>query len=190
MRALLLLLLLLLLLPTGCASPATDLYTLAAVAGTPVHTPRRSIELRRVGLAAYLDRPEIVRSNAQYRLRVAPNDRWAEPLGTMLGRVLTEDLVQRLPDASIFLESGAISTQPDLILEIDVQRFDPDADDSVVLLAQVALRQDTPQLNASTARAVRLAVPATSASTADLAAALSRVLGQFADGIATSVASR
>ena len=186
MRALLVLLAL-----AGCASPPSDLYTLAAIPGTPVHTPRRAVEMRRIGLAAYLDRSEIVRSNAAYRLRVAANDRWAEPLGTMLGRVLTENLVQRLPDASIFLESGAISTTPDLILEIDIQRFDPGADDSVILLAQIAVRREnTTSSRATTARTVRLAVPAATPATADLAAALSRTLGQLADTIATEVAAR
>ncbi len=173
----------------GCASPPTDLYTLAAIPGAPVHTPARSIELRRIGLAAYLDRPEIVRSNAQYRLRVAASDRWGEPLGTMLGRVLTEDLVQRLPDASIFLEFGAISTQPDLVLEIDIQRFDPDGDDSVVLLAQIALRRERSKASDAMARTIRLtAAPATS-STQDLAAALSFTLAQLADRVAASVAA-
>ncbi len=185
-------LLLLLFTLAGCASPPADLYTLAAVPGTPLHTPRRSIELRRIGLAAYLDRSEIVRSQAQYRLRVANNDRWGEPLGGMLGRVLTEDLVQRLPDASIFLESGAISTQPDLVLEIDVQRFDPDADGTVVLLAQVAVRRESgggaTRGAGGFARSFRLTSMPSGASTADLAAALSRTLGELADRIAASVA--
>ena len=59
----------------------------------------------------------------------------------MLGRVLTEDLVERLPGAAVFSESGAISTRPDLVLEIDVQRFDTDATGTLVLLAQVAVRR-------------------------------------------------
>ena len=184
MRALLILTLL-----AGCASPPTDLYTLAALPGPPAHTPRRSIELRRIGLAAYLDRPQIIRSHADYRLRVADSDRWGEPLGGMLGRVLTEDLVQRLPDAAIFLETGAISTRPDLVLEIDVQRFDPDADNSVVLLAQIALRPDSGTTTGATARTVRLTSLPASASTQDLAAALSRTLGSLADTVAASVAS-
>ena len=173
----------------GCASAPTQLYTLAAMPGPPVHTPRRSIELRRVGLAAYLDRPEIIRSHADYRLQVADSDRWGEPLGGMLGRVLTEDLVQRLPDASIFLETGAISTRPDLVLEIDVQRFDPDADNSVVLLAQIALRPDGATTAGATARTVRLTAVPGGTRTQDLAAALSLTLGSLADSVAATVAA-
>jgi uncharacterized lipoprotein YmbA len=180
----------LLLLPAllaACASPPADLYTLAAIPGTPVPTARRSIELRRIGLAGYLDRPEIVRAAVNYRLQVNDRDRWGEPLGRMLGRVLTEDLVQRLPDAAVFAESGAISTQPDTILEIDVQRFDADAAGSVVLLAQIAIRHDGTRVPA-TARTLRLTAPVSGPATADLVATLSGLLAQLADTVARTLA--
>jgi uncharacterized protein len=173
----------------GCSSPAADFYTLAAVPGPTLHTARQNIELRRIGLAAYLDRPGIVRSNAQYRLRVTENERWGEPLGGMLDRVFTEDLLQRLPDAVIFAESGAITSQPGTVLEIDVQRFDPDADNTVVLLAQVAIRHDDTS-RAGIARTIRLTATPTGPSTADLAAALSAVLGQLSDQVARMLAGQ
>lgn len=167
----------------GCSSPPPDFYTLAAVPGPTLRTAHQNIELRRIGLAAYLDRPGIVRSNAQYRLRVTENERWGEPLGSMLDRVFTEDLVQRLPDAVIYAESGAITSEPGTVLEIDVQRFDPDADNTVVLLAQVAIRHDDTN-RAGLARTVRLTATPAGPSTADLAAALSAVLGQLSDQVA------
>ena len=173
----------------GCSSPAADLYTLAAVPGQTLHTTHQNIELRRIGLAAYLDRPGIVRSNAQYRLRVTENERWGEPLGSMLDRVFTEDLLQRLPDATIFAESGAITSRPGTVLEIDVQRFDPDADNTVVLLAQVAFRHDDTN-RAGIARTIRLTATPTGPSTADLAGALSTVLGRLADQVAHMLAGQ
>ena len=164
-------------------SPPANLYLLAPVPGQVTHTAPFSVELRRIGLAAYLDRPGIVRSSADYRLRVTDTDRWGEPLGSMLDRVFTEDLVERLPDASIFAESGAISTQPDITLEIDIQRFDPDADSSVVLLAQIAVRREGSRVPAA-ARTVRLSSKPVSSGTPDLVAALSATLGQLADVVA------
>jgi hypothetical protein len=172
-----------LILLAGCTSPSPELYTLAALPGPVLHTPHQSIELRRIGLAAYLDRPGIVRSNAQYRLRITDNERWGEPLGSMLSRVLTEDLVQRLPDAVIFTESGAISAPPSTVLEIDVQRFDPDADNTVVLLAQIAIRHEDNR-NPGIARTIRLTAVPAGPTTADLAAALSTVLAQLSTQIA------
>ena len=165
----------------GCASPPPNLFTLAAVPGPVVPTTVRSVELRRIGLAGYLDRPGIVRANVQYRLNVSDIDRWGEPLGGMLDRVFTEDLVARLPGTAVFAESGAISTTPDATVEIDVQRFDRDADGEVVLLAQVAIRRDG---RTATAQTLRLTRPLASDGTAELVAAMSALLGEFADRVA------
>ncbi len=173
----------------GCASPNPNLFTLAAVPG-PARTARAGgIELRRVGLAGYLDRPEIVRSDTQYRLQVSGNDRWGEPMGSMLERVFTEDLVQRLPGASVFTEAGAISTRPDLVLEIDVQRLDADATGNVVLLAQVAIQHDD-ATRPTAANEVRLTIRPAGARTTDLVAAMSTVLGQFADEVARKLVTQ
>jgi uncharacterized lipoprotein YmbA len=101
--------------------------------------------------------------------------------------VFTENLVQRLPDAAIFVESGAISAQADVVLEVDIQRFDADADGAVVLLAQVAVRRETGAVGGragAVVRTIRLTGQPASAQTADFAAALSGVLGQLADRVA------
>jgi uncharacterized lipoprotein YmbA len=170
----------------GCTSPNPDLYTLAALPGPLLHIEARSVELRRIALAGYLDRPEIVRSAAQYRLQVASNDRWGEPLGGMLDRVFTEDLVERLPGTAVFAESGAISTNPDRVVEIDVQRFDADADGTLVLLAQVAVRHGDERQSASV-RTVRLTDRAASPQLRDHVAAMSRALAALADAVASTL---
>lgn len=187
MRAILLLALL-----AGCASPQPNFYTLASIPGVarPTEaqpTVARAVELRRIGLAGYLDRPEIVRDNGNYQVNFHDTDRWAEPLGTLIERVFTEDLVERLPGTSVYSESGAISTDPDLVVEIDVQRLDPIAGQAV-LLAQIAVRPGREKAS-RTARAetVRLTVPA-GTTTRDLAAAESALLGQLADAVAARVA--
>ncbi len=178
-------LLVLLLTLAACSSPNPNLFTLQAQAGAPVPTRKRSVELRRIGLAGYLDRPEIVRGTNQYRLQVNDIDRWGEPLGRMLDRVLTEDLVTRLPNAQVFAESGAISTKPDIILEIDVQRLDADASGVIVLLAQIAVRRDGATAMAQT---VRLTVPLADPSAQAHVAGMSVALGQLADTVARLVA--
>jgi len=173
----------------GCGtSPTPELYTLAARPGPVVSSRKISVELRRIGLAGYLDRPEIVRGTVDYRLRVAGNDRWGEPMAGMLDRVLTEDLVERLPQAAVFAESGAISTKPDTVLEIDIQRLDADADGTLVLLAQVAVRPDGQAARASTIRLTApIAVQPVGSAEAQVAA-MSTVLGQLADQIAGLIA--
>ncbi len=173
----------LLLTLAGCASPNPVLFTLAAVPGTPQAIRARSVELRRIGIAGYLDRPEIVLAESGFQLRLARDERWAEPTGSMIERVFTEDLVQRLPGTSVFSEAGAISTQPDLVLELDIQRMDADASGQVVLVAQLAIRHETGNRPAQ-AQTIRLTAAPASASTQDLVAAESRLLGQLADRVA------
>ncbi len=180
-------LLLLLALPAGCVSPTPELYTLAALPGAGVRIAAPSVELRRIGLAGYLDRPEIVRSEADYRVQVATNQRWGEPLSGMLDRVFTEDLVERLAGTAVFTESGAISTAPDLVLEVDVQRFDADASGAVVLLAQVAVRRADVRAPAH-AQTLRLTATAATASTRDHVAAMSAALAQLADRVVEMLA--
>jgi uncharacterized protein len=167
----------------GCSSPNPDLYTLAAVPGPVVHTTAHTIELRRLALPGYLDRPEIVRSAAQYRLRVTANDRWGESLGGMLARVFTENLVQRLPGTTVFPETGAISMRSEIVLGVNIQRFDADAAGVVVLLAQIALRHEDGH-GAPIARSVRLTATPRATSTQDLVAAMSADLGLLADVVA------
>ena len=166
----------------ACASPNPELYTLAALPGARAQVPLHGIEVRRIGLAGYLDRPEIVRSSAAFRLVLAENQRWGEPLGGMLDRVFAEDLVERLPDTAVFAESGAISTAPDMVLEVDVQRFDAEADGTLVLLAQVAMRPGDAG-HAAEARTLRLTATPASATTRDHVAAMSRALADLADRV-------
>ncbi len=161
-------------------SPPTVLYTLAAQQGAVQTTRKVGVELRRIGLAGYLDRPEIVRGTTDFRLQLTDGDRWGEPLSRMLDRVLTENLVQRLPDASVFAESGAISTRPDIVLEIDIQRLDAENGSTMVLLAQIAVR---PEGKPAIARTVRLATPIAAPGTQPHVAAMSVVMGQLADKI-------
>ncbi|MBV9785489.1 MAG: membrane integrity-associated transporter subunit PqiC [Acidisphaera sp.] len=170
----------------GCASPDPILYTLAAVPGQALPGGSGTIELRRIGLADYLDRPTVVRSSDDYRLKLATGDRWGAPLGDMIERTLEEDLTQRLPGTTIYTESGAISTNPDRILEINLQRFDADAGGAVVLAAQAAVRPGDSH-NALATRALRFTVAPRSAGTADFVAALSAALGQLADAVADMV---
>jgi uncharacterized lipoprotein YmbA len=43
-----------------------------------------------------------VRSSEDFRLDVSGNDWWGEPLDAMMGRVLTQELTQRLPGSTVF----------------------------------------------------------------------------------------
>jgi uncharacterized lipoprotein YmbA len=170
----------------ACASPDAQFYTLQQTQGTaatnPSLTTAKNIEIRTPGLAGYLDRSDIVLKNANYRLGVNDQQRWAEPLGDMIGRVLTEDLAQRLPQNSVFGQGGAISADPDARVEVDIQRFDADASGTVTLAAQIAIeagRNHTPVMT----RHIVLTSDPPAPGAAAMAATLSALLGELADVI-------
>ncbi len=150
----------------------------AAEAGAPT-----LIEVRRPGLAGYLDRPEIVKTVKDYRLQLETGERWAEPLGDMIGRVIASDLSSRLEGSQIFVENGAISAIPEAVVAIDVQMFDAGADGALRLVAEVVIEaRSDPKLT----RAKHFALQAhlESGSTAALVAGMSTLLAELADGIA------
>ena len=128
----------------------------------------------------------MVLKSAGYTLAVNSQIRWAEPLGDMIGRVLSEDLGQRLPGSSVFAESGAISATPDVRVEVDVLRFDEDGSGTVVLQAEVAVERGTSHQPLAT-RHVQLTAQPGGPGAAALAASLSGLLGQMADEVAGSV---
>ena len=173
---------------SACTSAEPAYYTLAAVPGVVGVGGPKLVEVQRPGLAGYLDRPGIVRADSAYRLRVAGMERWGEPLGDLIGRVLAENLNQRLPGSSVFTTAGTISADPDATVQMDVQRFDADAGGQVVLLAQVAVSHGRNRANAIT-QTVRQTMRPAGPATADLVAAMSAVLGQLADSVAATLRS-
>lgn len=173
----------------GCRSPDPQIFTLEPVAGAAVVTPPLVVEVRRPGLAGYLDRSSIVTQNSFYRLELNSSTRWAEPLGDMIGRVLAQDLAQRLGGSSVFAESGGISAEPDLRVELDVQRFDRAADGIVRLDGELAIDQGSAHRRIS-ARPIALQAPGGGGDAAALAGAMSGLLGQVADQVARDIASR
>jgi uncharacterized lipoprotein YmbA len=137
------------------------------------------IELRGISLARYLERSQIVRSSEGYRMDVLSNDWWGEPLDSMIGRILVQELNQRLPGSTVFGDNGAISTSPDATVEINVQRLDLDRDGAVLLAAQVSV-----EAKGSATRGVSLTVRPEDGTTRALVAAMSIVVAQLADTIA------
>jgi uncharacterized lipoprotein YmbA len=161
---------------------------MAAARGEPQAGWAHLIQLRRPALAGYLDRAEIVSSVVAYRLHVASGDSWSEPLGDMIGRLLGEDLSERLPGSIIFTETSPISADPDAVVSLDVQRFDMGADDAVVFLAEFTVEK-RPSHTALCSRRVELKMRPSDSGTAALVATMSALIGQLADEVALQLRS-
>lgn len=167
----------------SCSSPNPKLYVLAMLPGKTHHGAPAAIDLRAIAIAHYLERSQIVRSSEGYRLDVLSNEWWGEPLDAMMGRILVQELNQRLPGSTVYSDSGAISTPADATVEINLQRFDLDRDGDVLMAAQIAVEGKR-----SASRAVALKRRPEDGTTPALVAAMSAAVAQLADTIAEMLA--
>jgi hypothetical protein len=167
----------------GCASsPPTRFFALdpvspgapaASVTGVPV-------KIDAVHIPPALDRDSMVRGESDNQLQISSQDRWAGDLGEMIGRVLTQDLAQRLPSGMVIApESPAPSGVRGVV--VDILTFQPQAGE-VVLDADWTLLEGT-QSNPMLRRSVHLTQTAAPSAQGE-AEAMSALLGQLADGIA------
>jgi uncharacterized lipoprotein YmbA len=171
----------------GCASAEPDYYRLTAAPGRTQAVPPMRVELRQVALARYLDRREIVRAGASQRLDIRDEERWAEPIGDMVTRLLAENLGQRLPAALVVAERSAMGGDPDTLAEVDVTRFEADAAGQVVLEGRFQVRRLGGRA-ATRNRQVRETVALDGTGTDALARAMSLALGLLADRMAEALA--
>jgi hypothetical protein len=104
----------------------------------------------------------------------------------MVGRVLAQDVEQRLAGSVVFTEDGAITADADVTLEIDVRRFEVEEEGVVDLAAEVAMEKGDARTPAGT-RSVHLRATPATGSTAALLEAMSQLLGKLADEIAAMV---
>lgn len=127
----------------GCASQNAKIYTLIALdTGTHMAGPHVSVSVATVGIPKYLDRPQIVRRSSAVELGVAEFERWGEPLGDMVQRVLAEDLTRRLPPGSVVTTSRTLTGDETSSIELDLSRFDAEADGTIVLDGQWRIRRN------------------------------------------------
>jgi uncharacterized lipoprotein YmbA len=172
-------------LPGACSSPNPNLYVLASVPGATHKGAPHVISLHAIAIAHYLERSQIVRSSEGYRMDVLSNEWWGEPLDAMLSRILVQELNQRLPGSTVYGDNGAISTSPDAIVEVNLQRFDLDRDGALLLAAQIAIEGKR-----TASRGVAFTVRPADATTRALVAAMSTATAQLADAIAEMLAGR
>jgi len=165
----------------ACSSPTPKLYTIAPVDGTPRPGGPTVIVLQQIGVARYLERSQIVRSSENYRLDVLLNDWWGEPIGAMLGRILIDELGQRLPRSTVLAENGSVTSTADATVALNVRRLDEDAAGSIILLAQAAVTfkgRPEPVL-----RSFRFVVTPRAPDLQAMVAAISVAVAQVADGL-------
>jgi uncharacterized protein len=177
------------LIAASCASPDPTLYTIAPVPGAVVSGAPKVIAVHGVGVAQYLSRSPIVQTSGDYRIVLRPGSWWGEPIDAMLGRVLVQNLSQRLPQSTVYASSGALSgSSPDATIELEVQRLDLDRDGQLLLIAQASVSFE--KRASVDMRSFHISQPPPSASVEGQIAATSAALAQVADSIAVMLAAK
>ncbi|MGH8290125.1 MAG: PqiC family protein [Steroidobacteraceae bacterium] len=171
----------------ACASsPPTRFYALDPVpaGGSPHDVVGTPVKIDAVHIPPALDRNSMVRGENANQLDISSQDRWAGDLGEMIRRVLTQDLAERLPSGKVIApESPAPANARGIV--VDVLTFQPQASGEVVLDADWTLLQGT-QSNVVLRRSAHLTAAA-AASAQGEAAAMSTLLGELADNLATGL---
>ena len=115
----------------ACSStPATRFYALEAVAA-PQHSaavPRAgqaaaTVAVRTVAVPAAVDRPQFVVRAGDARVNLDEFNRWAGPLRDEIARVVAGNLAAEL-GTPVITVSSALPAASDLVVLLDVQRFD------------------------------------------------------------------
>lgn len=183
----------------ACASsPPTRFYALNPVApgASPQPAAGTPVKIDAVHIPPALDRNSMVLGESSNQLDISSQDRWAGDLGEMIRRVLTEDLAQRLPSGMVIApESPAPANARGIVVDIltfQPQSADQSSDQSsdkssgeVTLDADWTIVEGT-QSNPVLRRSTHLTAAATGSAQSE-AAAMSTLLGELADSMASGI---
>ncbi|MFO1028768.1 MAG: ABC-type transport auxiliary lipoprotein family protein [Acetobacteraceae bacterium] len=164
---------------TGCVPPRT---VLTPVPGPVLTGSPMTVSVRTITLPQLLQRPEIICTSDMPAVAVPAEACWAEAPDLMIGRVLTQDLIQRLPGSRVFFDPMPPFSPADVWVDLTLMRFETNDTGDVLAQAQVSVVG----LRYLTRTAWRTVTPA-GGSTQALATALSIALARFSDLIATLI---
>lgn len=152
---------------------------LPARATTAIHP---ALAVAKPALPAYLDRPQLVARSAAGELRVLDEQLWSEPLDAGIARVLAANLARLTGSGAILPASGFVALEYDRLVELRIERCEPDPDGSLVLEAAWKLQPVTgPE---APFRSFRTVVPVGTATAAAQVAATNEALARLAHAIA------
>jgi len=136
-----------------------------------------------VRLPPYLDRPEVVTRTAPNQLDLSKTDRWGESLQNNFTSVLSRDLASQIGTQQIVLFPWYNTTHVDLVVQVEVYRFETDSQAIAQLSAKWTVLDSTGK-NILYVAESNLTQPSKPGDRADAAAALSRTVADMSREIA------
>ncbi len=122
----------------ACSTPSTYFYLLKAIEPENIQLKKFQSEpiivlVNPIKFPEYLDRPQIIVRDNDYKFKLSKNHRWAEPLKNEFTRVFTKNLNSRIaPDHAVMYSelNGAKAT---INLSIEVLRLDVNTEGQAIL---------------------------------------------------------
>jgi uncharacterized lipoprotein YmbA len=171
----------------ACSSDPTQYFQMSALPGPVFNTAARSIRIRDISVPGYLGQTNIARPSGAYQFAAYGNSLWAEPLADMLQSTLVQNLTQRLPQMTVTGSNGALGAAADILVEINILRFDPNPAGSLILNAQIALKT-LPDGNFLLTRTLQSSATPATQDAAGIAATMSALWAGLANEIAAEIA--
>jgi uncharacterized lipoprotein YmbA len=156
-------------------SPEPDTDAIALIADGPL------LAVGPVTLPEYLNRSAIVARVGPHEVDRLSKDRWAQPLAGMIQRTLAVDLAAAFGARRYLLYPWPRDQEPDIVVEVDVLRFEPDKTQTARLDALWRLRLGDEERTGTTALTEAVADTTTGAAVASLSALLGRMSAQLVE---------
>jgi len=167
-------------------TPTADTATTSTgTAPTQSASDSFTLGLGPIKLPPYLDRPEIVTRAAPNRLELSKEDRWGESLQHGFTRAMERDLTAQT-SAVVIVFPWYNTVHVDMQVQIDVYRFETDAQGTATLSAKWTILDSTGKNILYTVE-TRLTQPSKPGDNTESAAALSRDIGDLSGQIANMV---
>ena len=167
-----------LLTPTADSAPATT----APTAQTTSNKGDFTLGLGPIKLPPYLDRPEVVTRAAPNRLELSKEDRWGESIQNGFSRAMERDLAAQ-SGVAVIMFPWYNTVHVDMQVQIDVFRFETDANGTATLSAKWTILDSTGKNVLYTVES-NLTQPSKPGDNTEAAAALSRTIGDLSGQIA------
>jgi uncharacterized protein len=182
--------------PAGCSflEPKPDPSRFFSLASLPrtgqraqdaAGTNTLALGIGPIKFPGYLDRQQFVTRISQNRFAVAENDRWAEPLDENFSRVISQNLSILLQTDRIVAYPWERSQQLTYQVQVEVLRFEPNAEQVVELWARWSI-VDSAKKTISLKESY-LTQPTRDKSTEASVAAMSDVVGGLSKEIAADI---
>jgi hypothetical protein len=104
----------------------------ATVSGRTPTAAAPAIAIARPALPPYLERNELITRTGDGRLEIHENDLWSEPLDSAISRVIADNIRRLTGSTNVQPASSFITRDYTALVEIRIERFDPQPDGSLL----------------------------------------------------------